>query len=82
MTRVEILERIAVVFADTMDSEDITIQESTEAKDVEKWDSLMHVLLVDAIENEFEIRFKASEIQEWENIGQIIDSIELLCSSS
>ena len=75
MTREEILTQINAIFVDTLDNEDIALEETTKATDVEEWDSLMHVLLVDAIEKEFSVRFKASEIQNWENVGQIIDSI-------
>ena len=76
MTRKEILQQINTIFIDTLDNEDIVVEETTQAADVDEWDSLMHVLLVDTIEKEFDIRFKANEIQNWENIGQIIDSIE------
>jgi len=75
MTREEILAQINEIFISTLDNEGISITESTEAKDVDEWDSLMHVLLVDTIEKHFDIRFKASEIQNWSNIGAIIDSI-------
>lgn len=75
MTRQEILVEINEIFINTLDNEDLNIQETTEAKDVDEWDSLMHVLLVDTIEKHFEIRFKASEIQNWSNVGAIIDSI-------
>lgn len=75
MTRNDILTQINSIFVDTLDNEDIVLEETTKASDVEEWDSLMHVLLVDAIEKEFNVRFKASEIQNWENVGQIIDSI-------
>jgi len=75
MTREEILTKINSIFVDTLDNEDIVLEETTKATDVEEWDSLMHVLLVDAIEKEFNVRFKASDIQNWENVGQIMDSI-------
>jgi acyl carrier protein len=75
MTRKEILKQINTIFIDTLDNENIIVKETTQAVDVDEWDSLMHVLLVDAIEKEFNVRFKASDIQNWKNVGQIIDSI-------
>ena len=75
MTRNEILTTINEIFIDTLDNEDLVIKETTQATDVDEWDSLMHVLLVDAIEKHFKIRFKASEIQNWKNVCEIIDSI-------
>lgn len=75
MTRNEILLQMNEIFRDTLDNEDIVIKESTQATDVDEWDSLMHVLLVDTMEKDFKIRFKAHEILNWKNVGEIIDSI-------
>lgn len=75
MTRTDILQQINEIFVDTLDNDEIVVEESTQASDVEEWDSLMHVLLVDTMEKEFNVRFKASEIQNWKNIGEIMDSI-------
>jgi len=76
MERNEILKEITEIFVDTLDNENITIEESTKAVDIDAWDSLMHVLLVDEIEKHFNVRFKASEIQNWKDVGEIIDSID------
>lgn len=75
MTRNQILTQINEIFVDTLDKEDVIVEETTQANDIDEWDSLMHVLLVDTIERHFKIRFKASEIQNWKNVGEIIDSI-------
>lgn len=75
MTRADILKGINEIFVDTLDNEEIVVKENTQATDIEEWDSLMHVLLVDTMEKEFDVRFKASEIQNWKNVGEIMDSI-------
>lgn len=75
MTREEILEQINEIFVTTLDNDKLRITEETKAQDVDEWDSLMHVLLVDTIEKHFDIRFKASEIQNWVNVGAIVDSV-------
>lgn len=75
MTRKQILSEINEIFIDTLDRENIVVEENTQAKDVEGWDSLMHVLLVDTMEKHFGIRFRASEIQNWKDVSEIIDSI-------
>ncbi|MDV7140124.1 acyl carrier protein [Maribacter sp. TH_r10] len=75
MTRNDILKQINQIFIETLDNEEITLTENTQASDVDEWDSLMHVLLVDAMEKHFNLRFKASDIQNWNNVGEIIDSI-------
>ena len=75
MGRSEMLAQINEIFKDTLDNENIEIKETTQAQDIDEWDSLMHVLLVDAIEKHFDIKFKASEIQNWKDVGEIMDSI-------
>lgn len=70
-----ILEQITIIFRDTLDDKSIVLDENTVAHDIPEWDSLNHIQLVVAIEKEFKIRFTALEIQTWENIGGIIDSL-------
>lgn len=75
MSREEILDQVALVFADTLDEENVKLTESSTADEVEGWDSLTHVQLVVAVEKKFKIRFSSKEIQSWKNVGEMIDSI-------
>lgn len=76
MERSDILKKITEVFADNLDVDDLSLNETTTADDVEGWDSLTHVQLVVAVEKAFKIRFNAKEIQSWKNVGELIDSIQ------
>ncbi|MFN8296428.1 MAG: acyl carrier protein [Chitinophagales bacterium] len=76
MERDEILHAITNIFIDVLDDDKIVLTEVTTAKDIEDWDSLSHIQLVVAIEKQFKIQFTSIEIQNWKNIGEIIDSIE------
>lgn len=75
MDKTEILERLQEIFRDTLDNEDIFLDGTTCATDIEEWDSLANVQLVVAIEHEFGIRFTSSEIPSWKNVGDMVDSI-------
>lgn len=75
MERSEVLKKVNDVFIDTLDNEDIVLTYETSAKDVDDWDSLNHIQLVVATEKLFKIRFTSAEIQSWNNVGEMIDSI-------
>lgn len=76
MERPQILKQINEIFIDTLDNENVVINEETTANDVEEWDSLTHIQLVVAIEKHFKIRFTSKEIQSWANVGEMINCIQ------
>jgi len=75
MNRIEILKQINIIFIDVLDNEEVAIMESTQATDVDDWDSLTHIQLVVAIEKQFKIRFTSKEIQSWKNVGEMLNCI-------
>ena len=70
-----IIQQLNGIFADLLERNDIVLTRETTANDVEEWDSLAHIHLVVAIERHFKIRFSSLEIQTWENVGSLVDSI-------
>ena len=75
MERNEILLQINKIFKDTLDNENIVIEETTQASDIDEWDSLTHIMLVVTIEKKFKIKFNSKEILSWRNIGEMINSL-------
>ena len=80
MDRSEILKQVQDIFRDILDDEEIVLEDSTTADDVEGWDSLTHIQLIVAIEKQFKIKFTSKEILSWRNIGEMLDSIAHYCS--
>ena len=74
--RESIKNRLNEVFREVFDRADIEIFEDMTAKDIEEWDSLMHVVLVVAVEKEFGIRLNAAEVGKLENVGQMLTILE------
>ena len=71
-----ILNRLNVVLSDFFKREKLTISLTTTANDIEEWDSLNHMNLIRTIEEQFNIEFEFFEVMDFENIGELVKSIE------
>ena len=76
MSREEIFEQLNEVFRDVFDDESITVDDSTTADDIEDWDSLEHINLVAAVEQQFGVKFNMGQIVTLKNVGEMADLIE------
>lgn len=72
----EIFERLNGVFRDVFDDDSITVSEDTTANDIEDWDSLNHITLIDAVESEFNVRFTMGEVSGMKNVGEMAQIIK------
>ena len=70
-----ILNILSNVIKNFFQKENIAITLTTTANDIEEWDSLNHMNLIRAIEEEFKIEFDFFEIMDFENIGELVKSI-------
>ncbi|MBQ9484044.1 MAG: acyl carrier protein [Ruminiclostridium sp.] len=71
----KIYERINAVFRDFFDDDDIEVDASTTADDIDDWDSLNHITLMSAIEEEFGVRFTMGEVSGMKNVGEMAQII-------
>lgn len=72
MSREEIFERLNLVFRDVFDDDSLTVGESTTAEDIDDWDSLHHISLLAAIEDEFDIEFSMGQTVKMKNVGEMV----------
>lgn len=70
------LEQLQPIFEDVLDQPGLSITRSSNAQNVEDWDSLAHVNIVTAVERRFKIKFALGELQELKNVGDMIDLID------
>lgn len=75
MTREEVYETLNEVFRDVFDDEEIVVNDSTTADDIEDWDSLEHINLVSAVEQAFGIKFSMGQVVTMKNVGEMVDII-------
>jgi acyl carrier protein len=64
------------VFQQVFDDDELIVTKETTAKDVDGWDSMMHVTLMISIEKAFGIRFSSSEVASMKCVGDLADLIE------
>ena len=76
MSREEIYERLNEVFQDVFGDDDITVNDDTTAKDIDGWDSLRHITLLAAIEDEFDIEVSMGQTVKMKNVGEMVDYTE------
>ncbi|MDE6833443.1 MAG: acyl carrier protein [Ruminococcus sp.] len=75
MNKNEIVRRLTEVFRDIFDDDSIVITEKTTANDIDDWDSIEHINLIGAVEDEFGMRFKMREVSGMKNVGEMINII-------
>ncbi|MBB2487035.1 acyl carrier protein [Mitsuaria sp. WAJ17] len=68
--------RLTELLRDVFDNDDIELTDDMTAADVDGWDSMGNVRLFLAIEQEFGMRFAASEISAIKNVGELVAAIE------
>jgi acyl carrier protein len=76
MTREELFEQLNEVFQDVFDDDSITVDETTTANDIDDWDSLEHINLINAVEQKFGIKFDMGQIVTMKNVGEMANIIE------
>ena len=75
MTQEEIYNRLTQTFREVLEDDSIELTADTKADDIDGWDSLTHVQLIMAVEQDFGVRFTSREIMKWQNVGQWVDCI-------
>lgn len=75
MERAEIVVKLTPIFRTVFNNQSITLSNELTANDVEAWDSLTHMLLINEIENSFSIKFRLKELNKMRNVGDMVEII-------
>ena len=67
-----IRERLESIFRDIFGDDTICLTAETNAEDIEGWDSLKHISIMAAIQDEFSVSFD----MKMNNVGEMADAIE------
>ena len=72
----DILKKLQPIFQDIFEDDDLLITAESSADSVEGWDSLAHIVLIFAIEQEFKIKFALGELEAMKDVGDMVELMQ------
>ncbi len=76
MTQNEILKQINDLLCEILKKNNLTLNRETTSKEVDGWDSLMHMIIMTRIEQHFDITFNVRELIRLKSVGDLCDVIQ------
>jgi acyl carrier protein len=61
--------KIEKIFSSVFSIPEKTIEDSTELKSISSWDSMMHMVLITRLEEEFQVQLTGDEIADMQTVG-------------
>jgi acyl carrier protein len=68
----DVLPRLQNLFRDVLDDRTLVLTPESNAQSIRGYDSLVHINIISAVEQEFEVRFELEDILSLENAGDLI----------
>ena len=75
MEKKELMDKLTEIFREVMDNDEIVLNDETTSEDIEEWDSLSHIELIDVIGKELGVKITSKEFRGWENVGEMVESL-------
>ena len=69
-------ERVEKVFREILEDEDFIFNLDLRREDIEGWDSLVHIQIILALEEEFNIKLTTQQITQIKSLKDIMDILE------
>ncbi len=69
-------ERLQKVFQTVFEDETLEVTDKTSPKTMEKWDSFAHVDIIVGLEEEFDVKFTAEEVDKLSTVGELKRALE------
>jgi acyl carrier protein len=76
MDRSVLLAKISSHLADVLDLDDVALTETSNAEQIENWDSINNVRLLISLERDLELEFGPDEAGALDDVGALIDLIQ------
>ncbi|NTW69008.1 MAG: acyl carrier protein [Chlorobiaceae bacterium] len=72
----DVIIKLRTIFREIFDDDTMHIAPSTMREDIEDWDSVAHIKLVLAIEEEFAVRMSTEEVSSVKSVAGFMKAIE------
>jgi acyl carrier protein len=70
-----IYEKLTTILRDVFDDDTLVAEKTLTADRVDGWDSFAHLRLMFAVESGFAVKFSASQIASFQNVGELAETI-------
>jgi len=77
MDKKEVIEKIEAIVATSLNHHDFAMTEETKPEEITGWDSMANAMILTAIEQEFGIKFKFSDMIAWKTVGQLAEIVRV-----
>ncbi|MBI3544661.1 MAG: acyl carrier protein [Deltaproteobacteria bacterium] len=67
--------RVQSVFRRVFSHDSLVLKREMTALDIDGWDSLNHIQLIVALEKEFKVKFKPTDVIGLKNVGEMVDLV-------
>ena len=80
MNKKELKKELKNIFQNIFEDDKIELTNHLSANDVDNWDSLTHMILINEIEEKLNIKFSLKDLNKLDNVGNLIEVIYLKLS--
>ena len=75
MEKTEIISKLTEIFQKVFNDDSLVLSNKLTANDIDRWDSLSHMILITEIEKSYSIKFRLKDLNKMKNVGDMIDII-------
>ena len=75
MKNQDILNKISKSISTVLEHNNFTLTEATTADDVDGWESITHMMIINDIEKSFNIKFKLMDLMNMDSVGDLVKAI-------
>lgn len=76
MEQTEIIEKLTPIFRKVLKHKDLVLTVDLKPDDVESWDSLANMTIVEEVQDAFGVKFSLKEMLKFNNVGSLVTLLE------